>query len=84
VLQVQQPGGEGCRSVQASEREMYPQHFLVTFRRNMMMDGLEDQERYLLDMLHAIRESNEKAAKPYLERLLKIRGTRMPKPIVVT
>lgn len=49
-----------------------------------MMDGLEDQERYLLDMLHAIRESNEKAAKPYLERLLKIRGTRMPKPIVVT
>ncbi len=49
-----------------------------------MMDGLEDQERYLLDILHAIWESHEKAAKPYLERLLEIRRMRIPKQIVVT
>lgn len=49
-----------------------------------MMDCLEDQERYLLDMLHAIRESHEKAAKPYLERLLEIRSMRIPKQTVVT
>ena len=49
-----------------------------------MIDCLEDQERYLLDMLHAIRESHDKAAKPYLERLLEIRSRRIPKHIVVT
>ena len=49
-----------------------------------MMDCLEDQERQLLDMLHAIRESHEMAAKPYLERLLEIRSMRIPKQTVVT
>ena len=49
-----------------------------------MIDCLEDQERYLLDMLHAIRESHDKAAKPYLESLLEIRSMRIPKQIVVT
>ena len=49
-----------------------------------MIDCLEDQERYLLDMLHAILESHENAAKPYLERLFAIRSRRIPKQIVVT
>jgi len=49
-----------------------------------MIDDFGDQERYLLDILHAIRESHERAAKPYLERLLEIRSRRIQKQIVVT
>ena len=42
------------------------------------------EERYLRETLAILQESYSKAAKPYIDRLVVIRSTRPPAPMMVT
>lgn len=39
-----------------------------------MDDALRDEERYLIEQIHRLRESYELAAKPYVDRLVHLRS----------
>jgi len=48
------------------------------------MTPLDDEERYLREMLALLQESYAKAAKPYVDRLVELYSRRSPAPIIVT
>ena len=48
------------------------------------MAGYDEEERYLLDTLDGLRRSYEKAAKPYIDRLVRIRNARPAQPMIVS
>ena len=45
---------------------------------------MQDEERYLIDILKRLRTEHEKAAQPYLARLAAIRAREEPPSIFVT
>jgi hypothetical protein len=45
---------------------------------------MTDEERYLRETLGMLRKNYEKAAKPYINRLVEIQAMRPPEPAIVT
>jgi hypothetical protein len=47
------------------------------------MSTLDDEERNLREILHALHEEYARAAKPYIDRLVEINTIRPPAPLVL-
>lgn len=48
------------------------------------MNAYDTEEQYLREILAMLRESYDKAAKPYIDRIAMIQSHRKPEPIYVT
>lgn len=47
-------------------------------------ERIDSEERYLRETLAMLQDSYEKAAKPYIDRLVEIYAMRLPEPMIVT
>jgi len=49
-----------------------------------MMPMIDNEEAYCYEMLAQLRRSYESDAKPYIDRLVKLKSMQTPAPIVLT